>query len=596
MSEKSKSAKAKYAFVSFNEKICFSKEISSIGSIGTVRLLKGGVAKFLNSVGRLFAYASTRTYGSFLLSFGLVSLFLQFAEFYFKPEPGDAFSYIIISAIVALFGIPLLIFDRPMCIALQDFVLTDYLFFEFFSIKRMHRGAEHKGIKMLGGIFLGFIPAVVSFFIPIMYVIAALILLVVALVAFMTPEFPMILMILTLPYISLVPYADVVLACVSFLTFLSYALKVIIGKRVHNFSVYDIVIFTLVLTVFIGGLLGEGNDSIKNSLVFIALLLSYFPANNLIVNRRLADLTINAVVISSIPIAVLSIIEFVVENVRTSYTLPDYSTPGVSVFFASSEALSAFLLVSAVLSVAYAIEKRRRWEKTLYFFVSVLEIAVLGLTMQPFVWLAILLGIPAYFIITSKNIPIDLIILLVILPLGVLLLSVSSLDSVYSFLKISPSFSGILAGYTEAFDLFLENAWLGVGIGAASYNAATGSNQGAIVNTPLGIITEMGAFALALFAALILILFRQLSYFRRFMTNSEFTIVKDMSALAVTVLLFYGNGAYIFADFSVLSLFFIVFGVSTSVMRSARKEHDDRLSYYGDSRSSESSVIDINIR
>ncbi len=594
MSDKTKIRRLKQVFTSFNEKVFYSKEISSIGTLGTVKLLKGGAARILNAIGRSFAYASTRAYGAFMLSFGLVSLFLQFAEFYFKSEQGDAFSYIIISGAIALLSLPLLMFDRPMCIALQEFSITDYLFFEFLSIKRMHRNAEVKVIKIPGGVFLGFIPAIVSFFLPIQYVILALFFIAVVFVAFTTPEFPMFLMILSLPYISAIPYSSVVLISLSALTFASYALKVVLGKRTYNFSVYDVIILAIMLTVFIGGIVGRGDDSLKNSAIFIAILLMYFPANNLIVNRRLADLAINGVVISSVPVAILSIVEFIVE-LGPYDKIPVYSTPGVSVFFTKPQALTAFLLVSAVLSAAYAIEKRRMWKKTLYSGIFMLEVAVLGLTLQPFAWLAMLLGIPAYFIITSKKLPLDLLSVFVLAPLLLFTIPASVLDPFYRTLNVSPAFSGMIAGYTEALLLFGESIWFGIGIGDASYVAAAGAGV-SVVNTPLAIALELGIFAVILILSLILMLIRQLSYYRRFMTNSPFTTIKDMSALALTLIMIYGMGADPFSDGAILCLFFIVFGISSSVMRSARNDYNDRFSYYGDSRSSESSVIDIDIR
>ena len=596
MSEKNAGGSFKTSFSAFNEKICFSKEISSIGTVGRVRLLKGGAAKFLNFIGRSFAYASTRTYGCFMLSFGLVSLFLQFAEFYFKSEQGDAFSNIIISAVIALIGIPLLIIDRPICIVAQDFFVTDYLFFEFLSIKRMQANVNHPSIKILGGIFLGFIPAVVSFFVPIHYVVITLFLIAVTTVAFTTPEFPMVLTILVLPYVSLISYSEIVLVCLCAVTFLSYALKVILGKRVYNFCIYDIFVCLLAFFAFIGGFFGAGEDSLRNALILIALLLIYFPANNLIVNRRLADLLINTFVISSIPVTVISIVEFIVENVNPKAVVPQYSTPGMSAFFSTPEALSAFLLVSSVFALTHAVEKRRPWKKTLYFAVFGLEAVALGLTMQPFVWIAMLLSFPAYSIITSRKIPMDALVLLMALPLVLFALPVGSLDAVYKFLKISPDFSGIIAGYSESMNIFFENLWLGIGIGDASYSAVSGASSGGMFNMLLGVATELGIFALILLVSMILMLLRQLSYYRRFMTNSNFITVKDMSALAVTVFMIYSVGANVFEDIAIICLFFIMFGICSSVMRSARKEHDDRLGYYGDSSSSESSVIDVDIR
>jgi hypothetical protein len=69
-----------------------------------------------------------------------------------------------------------------------------------------------------------------------------------------------------------------------------------------------------------------------------------------------------------------------------------------------------------------------------------------------------------------------------------------------------------------------------------------------------------------------------------------------MSALAVFALICFGTFANVFADITVYYLFFSVFGVLSATLRIAKKEHDDRLGYYGDSRSADSSVIDIRLR
>ena len=85
-------------FSSLNDKLYKSVEISSIGTVGTVRLLKGKAAKLLNFIGRSFAYSSTRSYGSFILSFGLmgimtVVIFRAVDTGWFEKEPVTTYEY-----------------------------------------------------------------------------------------------------------------------------------------------------------------------------------------------------------------------------------------------------------------------------------------------------------------------------------------------------------------------------------------------------------------------------------------------------------------------------------------------------------------------
>jgi len=582
-------------FSSLNDKLYKSVEISSIGTVGTVRLLKGKAAKLLNFIGRSFAYSSTRSYGSFILSFGLMSLLLHLGEYYFADEPQIAFS-LIVGAACAVLAIPLLIFNKPMCIALQDFALTDIVFFEFFLIKRMQRNVDHVSISPLVALFLGFIPAVVGFFVPVKWVVISMLLAVGITVAFTTPEFPMILTLLALPYLPVLPMSKIILLSMSLVTFISFALKVILGKRVYNFDIYDAIIGLIVLFVLISGIAGYGEDSLKNSIVFIVLILGYFPASNLIVNRRLADCAMNAVVVSAIPISVIAVIEFAVELPWTNYASPEYSTPGTSALFSTNGALAAFMIVAAVLTLAFAVERKNKAKKIFYYSLFVFETFVIGLLLQFGALVAAIFAVAAYFILTSRKIPHDVIAVLIAAVHLLLFIPMEKLNALSRLLGLDPTLPAVISGYKRAFKVFGENVWLGIGIGDGSYKGVTGINSSGIFNTLLGIGVEIGVLALILFILIILIRLRHLSYYRHYVNNSFVNTAVKMTALSTVTLLAYGAFANIFEDATIFYLFWSVLGICTSTLRTAKKEWDDRLGYYGDSRSAESSVVDILIR
>ena len=241
-------------FSNTNEKLFSSVEISSIGTVGTLRLLRGVIARFFNFITKSLAYTTARSYGFFFLSFGLFSLLLNFGEYYFTAEPEVTLSALIISMSLAVFAAPLLIFDVPICIAVQNFSLTDKLFFEFFAIKRMRRNVSHPSISPLLSIFLGIIPATVGFFIPLEWVVVIIAVTVLVTVSFTSPEFPMILTLLVLPYLQIVEHSALILCLLSALTFISYALKVIIGKRVFNLDLYSVALFLIMLLAFLAAL------------------------------------------------------------------------------------------------------------------------------------------------------------------------------------------------------------------------------------------------------------------------------------------------------------------------------------------------------
>ena len=580
----------KTGFSSFNERLFSAKEISSVGTVGTMRLLRGGAARIFNFIGRCLSYTSARAYGCFLMSFGGLSLLFHLAEYYFKSSPEVPLHTILICAVTVIVSIPLLAFSKPVCIAFQDFTLTDRIFFEFMSIKRMHRNIDHKSIPPLLAVFLGFIPAVLGYFLTVEGVILGMLVLALAIIAFTSPEFSMILSVILLPYLPLFKDPMLLLCSLSVITFLSYALKVVIGKRSFSVDVYSIIAMLIMLIVLVGGIIGYGGATIIGSLEIIALILGYFPISNIVINRRLADSVLSAVVLSAVPITVISVIEFIVELPATHFAPPKYSTPGTSAFFSSPSALAAFLLVSAILTLVYVFEKKSRVTTAFYSLFFVLELAVLCIIMQPGIWVAALFAIFAYLVIRTRHIPLDTLSLLIVISHLVFLLPADVIDSLYGYIGISPSFSDRLLQYEDGLALLGENAWFGIEMGIGTQGGAA-----SLYNAILGVGLELGVIALALLAFVLIVRMRHLSYYRLYVRNSAVDTVGDMTAVSIIALLVYGAFDNVFADVTVSYVFLIVFALSTAALRAAKRENDDLLEYYGDSRSSDSSALDVSV-
>ena len=578
----------KTGFSGFNERIFSAKEISSVGAVGTMRILRGGAARILNFIGRCLCYTTARAYGCFLMSFGGLSLLLHLAEYYFKSSPEVPLHTLLLCAVIVVASIPFLLFSKPVCIAFQDFTITDRIFFEFMSIKRMHRNIEHKSIPPLLAVFLGFVPAILSYFLTVESVIVGIIVAALTVIAFTSPEFSMILTVILLPYLPLFPTPTLLLCSLSVITFLSYAIKVVIGKRSFSLDVYSIVAMLIMLVVLIGGISGYGGKTVIDSLEIIALIIGYFPISNIVINRRLADSVLSSVILSAVPITVISVIEFIVELPATPFAPPSYSTPGTSAFFSSPSALAAFLLVSAILTLVYVFERKIKVLTFLYFLFFVLELAVLCIVIRPGIWVAALFAIVAYLVIGTRKIPIDTLSLLIVISHLVFLVPADVMDTVYDYVGASPSHSEILARYENGFAIFGDNVWFGINMGDTGAATSYG-------NAMLGLGLELGVIALALFVLVLIIRMRHLSYYRLYVRKSDVDTVGDMTAVSMVALLVYGAFENVFADLTVTYVFLTVFALSTAVLRTAKRENDDLLGYYGDSRSSDSSALDVSL-
>ena len=150
--------------------------------------------------------------------------------------------------------------------------------------------------------------------------------------------------------------------------------------------------------------------------------------------------------------------------------------------------------------------------------------------------------------------------------------------------------------------IFLDHLTLGVGIGsdcfAVEYEgyAPRGELFESSGNLLLQIGCEAGVAALALFVLLLLIRALHRTVYRPYLKDSQVGKLSDFSAALVTSLMAFGAFSYIWADKTILYLFWCVFGIGSAALRISKQEFDDFAGYMSDGAGADSSSIDIVIR
>ena len=580
----SKETKVKSKGLSFKDlsaRVFDSHEVSGLSPKSARLFLNGKLAKLVNGTARSISCSSTRTFGCAFMSFGLFSLILHLLEYYFEETPTVALSSLVISAIIALVSIPLLVVDRPMCNALQEFPISDYILFEFFSIKRMRTDRTVNTLKPYVGVIVGIFPALIGFFWSVEYVVLITLAIIFAVIAFISPEFPFLFTLLVLPYLPLVSYGSIVLVALSLLSLLSFWRKVLLGKRVYNFEAYDLGIILLLLIFAVGGAIYGGYSSTFNTGIMISLLLGYIPAGNLVLNRRLADCTVNSITVSSVPVAVVAIAQYI-SAIFGSRIAPVSST------FTSSDDLTVFLTVVSVIAIFYAHEEKEVLPKIFYSTALILNLVALIATENLFVVIVILLCALAYAILKAPAVPNELIVIAAALPYALFLLPLETLMKICAFLGIPEGFTEIISDFSKTLSLFIDNALLGVG--ARGFGEDVGYPA---FNMLLGIGCRFGVFALLLFALVMLLRLRHLSAFARYYKTSSARVPVIMSAVAIFAFFVMGSLYDVFESTSLLYLFWCIMGFCSANLRIAKKEHNDRVDYYRDQRSFDSADTSI---
>lgn len=565
-----------------------------------VRRILGLSRSLLNT----FSYSSTRSYGLFLIGFGFFSFLLHSIQNYTAGAMIPL--YVIVSSVVlSLLGIPLVCFDKQFAIALQDFALTDRLFFDFFCLKRMHRidlkGARSKEdrvilIKPYVALVFGLLLAAFTMIIPMWWILIGMGVLVYLFLTFISPEFSFFSIILAMPYLPTLAYSDFILAIAVLATFLSFVVKVALGKRVYYFEQYDMLLSLFIIFILISGIFVKGIASFGASLILVLFSMGYILSSSLISNRRLADCVVNALAISATPVSAYAVYLGIRSLVANGFGGFD----PVSATFESTSSLAVYLLVAAVFTLYYVKVKHSTAIKIVYSFIFVLILLALVTTASTWAFIAGFFGLAAYLFTRLRRGGPLFVGMLCFLPYLLLLVGGDTLRAIEKLPFASSLGLGELADrWAASFKMFVDHIFVGVGIGSDSFvrEIAYYSTEKYTdsANLLLEIGCEAGIFALVAFVTIIIVrLVHRISY-RRYVAVSEVKNLSAFSSVAICVLFVFGAVNYLFSHLTLNLLYWFVFGIGSAALRVAKREHDDRLGYYSDGRSSDSSSMDIEL-
>ena len=569
------------------------------GSANRVSITRTGkyMARFFERFTKVVSYTPARTYGAILCVFGALSLALHFVKEYIGLQQDNSLSTLIISSVFALLSIPFIASDKPLSIGLQNNFVTDFVFFEFFCIRRMHKSEIERGIPPIFGIFFGVIMAVIGMFVPLWTVALGFGIMVYLFLTFLSPEFSFFSMFLIMPYLSF-DTDGIFLAIMVAATLISYARKVASGKRVYFFEQYDFLLFVMLFCILISGIFLKGVESFVSSIVMILLGMGYVLSSSLVTNRRLADCLINAVIISSLPVSVIAIVESAIKIAKHGFM----SFTGASATFDKPNTLAIFLLVTLSLSMYFVDVKRRRAVKVIYSIFALMNFAALFFTMSFWAFGTLIIG---WIAATARKMRHGY---------GLMMLIVSLFAYVVLFLPneyldlASSNETVVALGLFESMQrwqtsilMLRDNFLLGVGIGADSFTKEIAEYSTAFAypnsgNFLLEIACEAGIISLCAFLLVYLVRTRHRGIYQPYVRNSQVRKISEYTTIITVMLMVYGVFNYIWADMTMYYLFWCVFGLGSAALRVAKDDFDENAAYFRDGSTEDASSIDITIK
>ncbi|MBR2650388.1 MAG: O-antigen ligase family protein [Clostridia bacterium] len=557
------------------------------GSASAAAIIKNPFAKFISTLTENIVCASTRAYGAMFLTFGVLTLLMNFASYYFSSLEVSSPFALAVGAIFSVISILLLLVDIPFADIFQRWNVTNALIFDVLCIKHVRQIKRDTRSPLIIPIIIGAALAAVSFFFSVTAVLAVLFIAVFVALSLASPEFSFMMTLLLLPALPMIPHSGSLLIALILLTTVSFIGKVILGKRLWHFEQYDCVILLFAIFILISGIFNKGLVSFESSLFMVVLTLGYFLTSNIIVNRRLADNAINIVIFSSIPTAVYALIYYFLSPAHPEWLDPmfgDTIPSRAEGTFGNPNIYAVYLLAVIVFSFGLIFTKSRKKLRGFYITALILNTAAMVLTWTRGAWLALLLGAISYLIIKSFRVPKLLLIPLFALPLAVLLVPEAVIERFSSIFNTQDSsIISRLSIWRSSLKMFYDNIFLGVGVGEGAFSEEFAKYAEDSVTAPhshnlfLEIGCEVGIFALFLFVILLLIRIRHRASYTLYVNTSSVRSVCSVSAVALFVLLTFSLTDYIWYSSAMCFMFWFVFGLGSASLRIARKEQEEAL-------------------
>lgn len=570
----------------------FSKEFSGTMTKKLQRLLSRRFFRFTKAVAYLLSHISTKIYGASCLSFGLFGIISYFA----RIGADNSIVTPIIGAMFCLFSIPLFIADKSLPMLLQDFALTDFIFYDFFCMKRHGITEGEKKIPIVFGIIAGIIPAAAGIVIPLWQVTLVIGVLIFIYISMESPEFIFFVSLFTLPYLRYLPDSEILLCSMAVIAAVSFVRKVFYGKRVLYVETNDIIILIMMVFVMISGIFVKGVESFESAVQMAVLALGYILAGNIITNVRLAKRAIHSLMVSSVFASIISFAEIGVAV--ASHGENGISSSDVSFVLARQDGMTVIILVASLFAAVMMINAQSSASRALYAVALVFNLGAMVITAEFFAFVAFIIGILAYIALKINKWIALIVPALIVLPYAFLLIPNQTLNSLFLQSPSLESAEELFVVWGESLKAFSENLLVGIGVGSESFAAEMakrGIGMPDSSNLFIEIALEAGVFALIFFLVLLALRIKNRGAYHLYIKNSDISATSVVSGACLISLLAFGAANYIWSDMPVYYLFWCIFGLGSSTLRVSKKEYDDRVLYYEETSEQDYSVIDVEI-
>lgn len=448
-------------------------------------------------------------------------------------------------------------------------LLFDYLGFDEESF-RQQAEKETKHIATVAFVF-GVLLGVLGYFVMPPVAVLLVLLLALAYCIMRTPEIGVVVSVFSIPFANIM-YISIAVAY----TFICYIIKIMLGKRIFKFEYFDFWVCIAIIGMTACGInYSDPVSSIKEVLVNLIIMLSYFMFSNLIHSKEWFKRSIVAFTMSSLIVAAVATVQVILAKISASVEILQPALPpdmSIASTLGSANSLAQFLVVAIPFALVHMISERNDVNKFAGFLLSALLVAALFFAGSPSAVVGLLVGAMLIFAFYNRNAV--YLILIVGIALPVLYYTLPK-EIVGQIVTIGPlkgaSITEELNYLKEAFTAAWQNPF-GIGNGDVAMDTFLPQYGGYIDSLPAQLFAVYGIIGCVIFVLCFFMYARlMLSYATR--AKNEYRRVNCCAGLCSTLaLLSSGIFNYALLDKRIFLLLVVTIGLSFAYIKIDREE------------------------
>ena len=538
---------------------------------------------------RMLLY-SISVYGVFLFTFGVYTGIVYFLSVYAFNLKETEFINLAFGIGIMLVSIPLMMSKKQLSVALCESIIMRFVLFEVLGVRyesidiKSGNGSISKlNIAFIFGMLLGLL----TYFVSPLYIFVGIILLLGAYVLLMIPEFGIVALLFATPFLP-----TMLIAAFTIYVAMCYVLKLIRGKRTLKFELIDFSVMVFMLLMILGGVFSVSpSASIKPALLYVCFILGYFLVVNLIRTSEWVKRCVVSIALSSFIVAAYGVYENFFGMADTTWQdeemFEDIRGRVVSTF-ENPNVLAEYLIMTLLFTAVLFIISKNVGKKMIYLVMGGVGAACLIFTWSRGAWLGLLIGLFLFLLIYNSKSILLMIFGLMSVPFLPFVLPQNIIDRFLSIGSIKDTSTSYRVNIWRAvIDMIKDHFASGIGVGEGAfavvypeYSLAGIESAPHSHNLFLQIVVELGIFGLIVFiAAVIIFMQSNFSLYNRIQFIKRYKADRLLSAAGfcgIVSILAQGMTDYIWYNYRVFFIFWLIFGLTIAIRRSALAEWIER--------------------